>query len=185
MKSKLLLGLAFVLSGGLFGCSTAKPDSHAANPLSLSIALLDSPFHDADVNISTNSHFHVVITNNSKKPQNLLMEDSSRQALSFELTDEKGNTYLIRRLNLVGTDGVAYCILKPGEHDVREVCFAEIDFGQNSWWGFPEELAGGGSMKVKMNAVLEVTKDKSFFDAPLWHGRIASPPVTCEIRDSR
>ena len=78
MKSNLLLCLALVFGGGLFGCSTAKPDSDAANPLSLSIALLDSPFQSGTyVYINSNCRFHVVITNNSKQPQNLLQEGSS------------------------------------------------------------------------------------------------------------
>jgi hypothetical protein len=64
MKPKLILCLALVLSGGLFGCSTAKPHPEAANPLSLSIALLDSPNNpEIYVSINTNCHFHVVITN--------------------------------------------------------------------------------------------------------------------------
>src|ERR1044071_4579368 len=190
MKPKLLLCLALVLSGGLFGCSTAKPDADAANPLSLSIALLGSPFNSsiyADIN--TNFHLPVVITNNSKKPQNVLMENSSWgwPALSFELTDEKGNTYLIRRNSAVAlTDnGPAYWILKPDEHYVRDVCFAEIYQGQNSWWGFPEKLSAGGYTKFTMKAIFEVVLEEATRGEPLWHGRIESPPVVCEIRDDR
>jgi len=189
MKSKLLLCLALVLSGGLFGCSTAKPDSDAANPLSLSIALLNSPFSpEPYVSINTNCHFHVVITNNSKQPQNLLQEGSSWgwQTLSFELIDEKGNKYLIQRTPADWTDNApVYWILKPGEHYVRDVCFAQIYQGQRSWTGFPERLNQGQNLKVRMKAIFEVTTDKSFDGAPLWHGRIESQPVTCIIFDNR
>jgi hypothetical protein len=190
MKPKLLLCLALVLSGGLFtGCSTAKPHSDAANPLSLSIALLDPPYNpDIYVSINTNCFFHVLITNNSKQPQNLLQEGSSWgwETMSFELTDENGNKYLIHRTPAGWTDNApVHWILKPGEHYVRDICFAQIYQGRNSWVGFPKQLTVGGNLKVKMMAIFEVTIDKGAYGEPLWHGRIESPPVTCIIFDNR
>jgi hypothetical protein len=189
MKSKLLLGLALVLIGVLSGCSTTKPHSDAANPLSLSIALLDSPYnHDIYVSIHTNCHFHVVITNNSKQPQNLLQEGSSWgwETMSFELTDEKGHKYLIHRTPAVWKDNApVHWILKPGEHYVRDICFAQIYQGQNTWAGFPERLKQGQDLKVKMKAIFEDTLDKGAYGEPLWHGRIESQPVTCIIFDNR
>jgi hypothetical protein len=189
MKPKLILCLALVLSGGLFGCSTTKPNSDAANPLSLSIALLDSPNNpEIYVSINTNCHFHVVITNNSKQPQNLLQEGSSWgwETMSFELTDEKGKKYLIHRTPAVWTDNApVYWILKPGEHYVRDICFAQIYQGQDSWTGFPNELTNGGNLKVKMKAIFQVAIDKGFDSAPLWHGRIESQPIVCRIFDNR
>jgi len=189
MKPKLTLCLALVLSGGLFGCSTTKLHSDAANPLSLSIALLDSPYSpEIYVSINTNCHFHVVITNNSKQPQNLLKEGSSWgwETMSFELTDEKGNKYLIHRIPAAWTDNAqVHWILKPDEHYVRDICFAQIYQGQNSWAGFPERLNQGQDLKVKMKAIFEVKIDKSFDGAPLWHGRIESQPTVCRIFDNR
>jgi hypothetical protein len=191
MKPKLILCLALVLSGGLFvGCSTTKLHSDAANPLSLSIALLDSAYnHDIYVSINTNCHFHVVITNNSKQPQNLLQEGSSWgwETMSFELVDENGNKYLICRNPVaIWTDNArVHWILKPGEHYVRDICFAQIYQGQNSWIGFPKRLTDGGNLKVKMKAIFEVILDKGAFGEPLWHGRIESAPVTCIIFDNR
>jgi len=189
MKPKLILCLALVLSGGLFGCSTAKPHSDAANPLSLSIALLDSPNSpEIYVSINTNCHFHVVITNNSKQTQNLLREESTWgwETMSFELIDEKGNKYLIQRTPIWCTDnGPVHWVLKPGESYVREICFAQIYQGQNSWAGFPKELTNGGNLKVKMKAIFAVDIDTSYDGAPLWHGRIESQPVVCRIFDGR
>jgi hypothetical protein len=191
MKTKLFLCLALVLSGGLFvGCSTTTPHSDVANPLSVSIALLDSPNNpDIYVSINTNCYFHVVITNNSKQPQNLLKEGSSWgwETMSFELIDEKGNKYLIGRgAPTIWTDNApVHWVLKPGEHYVRDICFAQIYQGQNSWTGFPEQLTNGGNLKVKMKAVFEVDIDKSSDGVPLWHGRIESQPVTCTIFDNR
>ena len=190
MKSKLLLCLALVLGGGLLGCSTTKSHSDAVNPLSLSIALLDSP-NDPEiyVSINTNCYFHVVITNNSKQPLNLLQEGSSWgwETMAFELTDEKGNKFLIHRTPSDWTDDNApvYWILKPGENYVRDICFAQIYQGQNSWTGFPERLNQGQDLKVKMKAIFEVAIDKGFDGAALWHGRIESQPVTCRIFDNR
>jgi hypothetical protein len=190
MKPKLILCLALVLSGGLFGCSTTKTHSEAANPLSLSIALLDSPNNrEIYVCINTNCHFHVVITNNSKQPQNLLQEGSSWgwETMSFELIDEKGNKYLISRNGpTFWTDNApVHWVLKPGESYVRDICFAQIYEGQNSWAGFPKELTNGGNLKVKMKAIFEETIDTSYDGAPLWHGRIESQPVVCRIFDTR
>lgn len=189
MKSKLILCLALVVSGGLFGCSTAKPHSNAVNPLSISIELLDSPFRpEINVYIHTNLHFHVVFTNNSKKSQNLLMEGSSWgwETMSFELIDEKGNKYLIHRTQASWPDNApAYWVVKPGEHYVRDICFAQIYQGRDSWAGFPEQLNEGGNLKVKMKAIFEVTIDKSFDSALLWHGRIESQPIICRINDIR
>jgi hypothetical protein len=107
MKTKLILCLALVLSGGFFGCTTTKPHSDAVNPLSMSIALLNAPNNpEIYVSINTNCNFHVVISNNSNRPQNLLMEGSSWgwETLSFELIDEKGNKYLIHRTPSDWTD---------------------------------------------------------------------------------
>jgi hypothetical protein len=188
-KPKLLISLALVLGGGLLGCSTTKPHSDAAIPLSLSIALLDSPYnHEIYVSINTNCHFHVVITNNSKQPQNLLQEGSSWgwETMSFELIDEKGNKYLIHRTGAAWTDNApVHWILKPGEHYVRDICLAQIYQGQNSWTGFPERLNQGQNLKVKMKAIFEVTIDKGAYGELLWHGRIESQPVTCTIFDNR
>jgi hypothetical protein len=193
MIPKTLLCLALVLSGVLSGCSTTKPHSDAANPLSLSIALLASPFnHEAYVSINTNCHFHVVITNNSKQPQNLLQARSSWgwPTMSFELTDEEGNKYLIHRIPADWPDNAAvYWILKPGEHYVRDICFAQIYQEKNSWTGFPEQLTTGGNEKFKLKAIFEVAIDEglgpSFNPVPLWHGRIESQPVVCRIFDNR
>jgi hypothetical protein len=188
MNPKIILCLALVLSGILVGCSTANPPSDAANPLRLSIALLGSPFDsETYVSIHTNCHFHVVVSNHSKKPQNLLKEGSSWgwETLSFELIDEKGNKHLIHRTPATWTDnGPAYWILKPEEYYVRDVCFAQIYQGQDSWAGFPKELRDGGNLKVTMKAIFEVTID-TFDGATLWHGRIESQPVTCRIFDNR
>ena len=87
-----------------------------------------------------------------------------------------------------GGNAPVFWILKPGEHYVRDVCFAQIYQGHNSWTGFPEQLTTGGSMKVKMKAIFEVTIDKSYNgsgEALLWHGRIESQPVTCWVYDKR
>jgi len=75
--------------------------------------------------------------------------------------------------------------LKPGESYVREICFAQIYQGQNSWAGFPKELTNGGNLKVKMKAIFAVDIDTSYDGAPLWHGRIESQPVVCRIFDGR
>jgi hypothetical protein len=187
MKQNIILCLAFVLSGVLSGCSTARPPD-SDNPLSLTIALLDSPFRqEAYIAINTNCHFHVVISNNSNRPQNLLMEGSSWgwETLSFELTDEKGNKYLVHRTPAIWTDNApVYWILKSGEHYVRDICFAQIYQGQNSWSGFPERLSTGQNLKVKMKAIFEVNLDKGE-DTALWHGRIESQPVMCRMFDDR
>ena len=86
-------------------------------------------FDETYVGISTNCHFHVVITNNSKKSLKLLKEGSSWgwETLSLELTDETGKKYLIHRTPVAWTDNApVYWILKPGEHYVRDVCLAQI-----------------------------------------------------------
>jgi hypothetical protein len=204
MNPRLFLCLALVLSVGLLGISSnsgpqvpmgtpaptsTSPASENGRSLSVSIALLDSPFNSEPyVDIHTNCHFHVVISNISTNTQYLLKEGSSWgwQTLSFELVDEKGNKYLIQRRPAAWTDNApVYWILKPGEHYVRDICFAQIYQGTNSWQGFPDELNIGGSLKVRMKAIFETTTDKSFEGAPLWHGRIESQPVICRIRDIR
>jgi hypothetical protein len=134
MKPKIILWLALILSSSLFGCSTARPHSNAINPLSVSIELLDSPFQpEINVYIHTNLHFHVVIMNNSKQSQNLLMEGSSWgwKTMSFELIDEIGNKYLVHRTQANWTDNApVYWVVKPGEHYVRDICFAKFIRGE-------------------------------------------------------
>lgn len=190
MNPKIILCLALIATSVFLGfCNMACRADDAANPLSLSIALLDSPFNsEIYVNIHANCHFHVVITNNSKKSQNLLQEGSSWgwETLSFELIDEKGNKYLIHRTPAIWTDNApVYWVLKPGQQYVRDICFAQIYQGQKSWAGFPEQLTDGGNLKVKMKAIFEVRIDRSADNAPLWHGRIESQPIICRILDSR
>jgi hypothetical protein len=211
MKTKLLLSLALVLNGGLFGCSTVihhpidaskqtptSTTNKSVIPLSASIALLDSPFNnEIYVFVNTNYYFHVVISNNSDKPQNLIKETCSLgyQALSFELVDEDGNKCIIRRNPVAWVDnGLTWWILKPGEHYVQDVCFGEITQGHAGWSGFPDLKYRGGTLKVKMNAVFELNTGTLKGRLPvftnglpgvqtisLWNGRIESKPITCRI----
>jgi len=205
MNPKLLLCLALGLSGGLFGCSTIIRHSIDASkqtptsttnksviPLSVSIALLDSPFNnEIYVFVNTNYHFHVVISNNSDKPLNLIKENCSLgyEALSFELVDEHGNKCIIRRNPVAWVDnGLIWWILKPGEHYVQDVCFGEITQGHAGWSAFPDLKYRGGTLKVKMKAIFELDTGNlqgrlpGISGAiPLWNGRIESKPITCRI----
>lgn len=161
------------------------------DPLSISIALPESPFNsEIYVDILPTCQFHVVMTNTSDKSINVIMENSSwgYSALMFELQDEGGNKYVLKRNPIAWKDnGLAYWTLKPKEYYVIDVCLGEPGKQGNreSWSGFPDLANHGGTRKVKMKAIFEFNIEKHLQNVLLWHGRIESQTITCRIRDIR
>jgi hypothetical protein len=67
MKPKIILCLALVLSGGLFGCSTITSQSQSQNPESFDLEVALSSPYNRDFTMLTTIHiekpFHLIATN--------------------------------------------------------------------------------------------------------------------------
>ena len=118
------------------------------------------------------SHFPVIITNISGKPQRIAQESCSEgyDALSFEWTDESGKTQKAEKLGLNWYKNVlAWWTLQPGESLVINVFYTDT----TTWTGFPRPPAHK-SQTVTMRAVFEMDP----------FGRIVSEPLKIVFTNS-
>ncbi len=122
------------------------------------------------------SHFPVILTNTSDKPQRIVTEGNSwgDHALSFELTDDSGKKFTAQRVVPdYAKNMLHWWILSPKEDLVLDVYFADSD----RWQNFPLPVGYGHSQTVTMRAVFEVKSNEVPASAGLWVGHIVSQPV--------
>ena len=148
-------------------CDTAVPT------LSVSIAIL--PLSEAGsvevpkrvLHHGHDTHFHVVVSNVSDKPQRIWDEQWSEgySALSFEVTDNSGKTWVIKKKERSWTEN-AFSIwtLEPHESLVLDVNFTD----SNTWEDFPH------SQTVTMRAIFDVMTDGQSKEYAVWTGRVLS-----------
>jgi hypothetical protein len=121
-----------------------------------------------------NSHFPVILTNTSDKPQLIVTPWNSwgDHALSFEITDKASKTSVARTVPLDYTKNILqWWTLQPQESLVLDVYFAD----PNKWEGFPHPAHYGDSEAVTIRAIFEfnVATRKPLAEG-LWTGRVVS-----------
>jgi hypothetical protein len=149
----------------------------AAISISIAVPALDPGPERPVVAFDRASHFPVILTNTSGKPQRIVAEGNScgDHALSFELTDDSGKKFTARTVvPAYAKNMLHWWILKPQESLVLDVYFADSD----RWEGFPHPTGYGNSQTVTMRAAFEVKSNEVPAEAGLWVGHIVSQPET-------
>ena len=128
---------------------------------------------------SKQSHFHVVVTNTSGKPQRLWETWNSwgYYNLRFEVADQKGKVlFVIKKKPRNWTVNFpSWLELESGEHFVMEVYF------DKEKWNVPflNKNSKGKVQQLRMRAIFEIKSDRTgFIDAEkykIWTGKISSP----------
>jgi len=117
------------------------------------------------------SHFHVLISNVSDKPQKIWREWCSwgYYALSFEITDESGKTWTAtKKARDWDKNFPDSWTLAAKETLVLDVHFA----GSDTWEGFPRP--SGVSQTITIRAIFEISPDKDSQRDSVWTGRALS-----------
>jgi len=167
MKPVLLLSLLLTVPR----IATSVPG--ADSPIAVSIAV---PHHGTERVVGSGSygrdpHFHVIVSNLSDRPQRIWREWCSwgYYALSFELSDENGKTWTVKKKPRDWTmNNPDYWTVEPHECLVLDVHFADT----NIWEGFPRP--SGVSQAFTMRAVFEIRPDKESHESAAWTGRAVS-----------
>jgi hypothetical protein len=148
--------------------------SEAAIALSIAVPVLAPGKERSVVAFDRYSHFPVILTNTSDKPQRIVTDDNSLgdHALSFEITDTSGKKSVAQRFTRLYTKNMLHWwILQPQESLVLDVYFADL-----RWQGFPHPARYGDSETVTMRAVFEIKSSEVPPQNGLWTGRIFSKP---------
>ena len=161
--------LTFLCSVGLLHLRAAE------SPLSISIAV---PIHTNDRTIyfgdKTKPHFPVIVTNTSTEPVRFWQEWCSwgYNALSFELTDKDGKTWIARKVGRqIWRRNFPDCwTLLPKESLVIDVFFADTEI----WEGFPLDREGHPHYYT-MRVICSVQAEEDSRKLGVWTGRIVSP----------
>ncbi len=149
--------------------------SEAAIVLSIAVPVLAPGKERPIVAFGRHSHFPVILTNASGKPQRIVTDGNSwgDHALSFEITDKSGKKSAAQRLRRDYTKNMLHWwVLQPQESLVLDVCLA--DSGQ--WQGFPDLARYGDSETLTMRAVFEIKANEVPPQDGLWTGRVFSKP---------
>ncbi|MGA3285015.1 MAG: hypothetical protein ABSD57_11235 [Verrucomicrobiota bacterium] len=162
---KLLLAILFAATCGITETIAAE------SPISVSVAIPTRnderrvEYHDRT------THFHVIVSNTSDKPQRIWREWCSwgYYGLTFEFADENGKKWVAKKKPQVWTRNFPdWWTLDPHESFVIDVYFGDSD----TWDGFP--LPKDGSQTVTMLAVFEFKPDDESRQHDVWTGRVAS-----------
>lgn len=144
--------------------------------LSIAIPALEPGNERSVVAFDRNSHFPVILTNTSKKPQRIVTPWDSwgDHALTFEITDSSGRKSVARTVSFDHPKNVLHWwMLQPKESVVFDVYFAD----SSKWAGFPYPPHYGGSETVTMRAVFEFKPAvRKPLNEGLWTGRVFSKP---------
>jgi hypothetical protein len=163
-----VLTLVLVLGGAVVGVA-------GEQSLSVSIAVpSDSDGRRVEYRDPT-SHFHVVLSNASSRPQRVWQDCCSwgYYALSFELVDESGTKWVAKRAQTGFTVNYpAYWTLGPGEAHVFDVYFGD----DTQWEGF--RLPIDRRQERSLTAIFEVSVDKEAVARGAWTGRVVSRRLT-------
>jgi len=126
------------------------------------------------VYLDQKSHFHLLLTNKSNRPQRVWQDSNSwgYRSISFELTDASGKKWRVARKNTVFTRNIpSYHTIASGDTLVTDVYFGDLDL----WDGFP--LQKGQSTTVRMRAVLDVPESPESAQFGVWTGRVESTEI--------
>ncbi|MEJ7595945.1 MAG: hypothetical protein WKF77_30925 [Planctomycetaceae bacterium] len=158
------------------GQPTAAVTREADLPLSISLSV---PKRGGERRIDfddSRSHFHVIVTNNSKSEQRVWETCNSwgDRNLRFEVLGDKGAvTHVItkkeerdRRVNYP-----SWIPLAPGETLVMDVYFSPLTWDMPFLSDVPDSP---GNFKLKLRAVLEVESEEAASKNAIWTGKIQS-----------
>ncbi|MDB6059815.1 MAG: hypothetical protein JWO95_3659 [Verrucomicrobiales bacterium] len=166
----------FVIFLALMSVAELAHAAESAISVSIAVPALDPGKERSVVAFDRNSHFPVILTNTSKKPQRIITEWNSwgDHALSFELTDKSGKKSLAQRVSVNYDKNMPHWwILQPKESVVLDVYFADA----GKWEGFPHRVRYGDSETVTMRAVFAfLPTDQKLSPDGLWTGRVFSAP---------
>ena len=126
------------------------------------------------VYLDQKSHFHLLVTNKSDRPQRMWLDSNSwgYRSISFELTDASGKTYRVARKDTVFTRNIpSYWTIASGDTLVTDVYFGDLSL----WDGFP--LRKGQSTTVRLRAVLDVPASPESAQLGVWTGRVESDEI--------
>lgn len=168
----MLAGVATVHSTGPANANPA-PADEPEPPLTLSIAVPEHHGHRS-LNLDT-EHFHVVLTNVSRKPVRLWTEAYSwgYGNLAFEIIDDAGEvTRVEKKMRVWDKDVPDYLTLHPGGHHVINVDF----FKSDQWKNPPARPKDDPKPRtIEMRAVYEIQPDSQSRRLGVWTGKIVSP----------
>lgn len=117
-------------------------------------------------------HFHVVVTNVSKKPIRLWRDWCSWGYfnLSFEATDQNGTkTHITKNAREWNKNFPDWTIIAPSDHMVLDVTF------DKSIWHNPPVPEPGKNRSVSLKAVFEIAEDADSKSNKVWTGKESSP----------
>ena len=164
MKTVFLIGVLLELM-----CTAAIA---AAADIQIAIALPQNRHGERALQYSVrNERFHVILTNSSETPKRIWQEWCSwgYYAMSFELTDESGKTWTVKKKPREWDKNYPdYWTLGPHESLVLAVEFADAEI----WEGFPRP--SGISRTFTMRAVFEIQPDQDSKQHAVWTGRAVS-----------
>jgi hypothetical protein len=182
MHRRRLLGV--LGAGAVAGLSGDRPaESARVAPLSVRIVPTSSR-EEGGRTIWTiglylpSQYFYVVVTNASGELIRLWKEWCSWGYfnLSFEVTDEKGRSVAVKKLDRDWTRNFpSWDIIPPGGHQVREV-----GFDPTTWENSPMPEAGR-SRAVRMRAIYVIQPEAATKKHGIWTGRVSSPEDSYEL----
>jgi len=120
-------------------------------------------------------HFHVVLTNVSKKPMRLWREWCSwgYSNLSFAATDQGGKTTMVTKAPRGWDKNFPdFTIVSPGDHLV-----VDVTFEPTIWQAAPLPVPGK-ARTVSLRAVFEIKEDAQTKRNDVWTGKVSSPDET-------
>lgn len=148
-----------------------------SSALKLSISVPSSPTGEHVLDPARISHFHVILSNSSDKPQRVWApwSESGCAMLSFVLTDVNGKASQVKRREIVRVSHPLSeaCVLRPEESLVIDVYFADSD----AWEGFPV----GRVATLSMRAVFEARPDPATEISKVWTGKVISEALMITI----
>lgn len=171
---KTLIAFAFVAVATLALAADKLTDAKlnaGESPISVSVAI---PTRHGERRIEygdRTTHFHVIVSNTSEKPQRIWREWCSwgYYGLTFEFADERGKKWVAKKKPAIWTRNFPdWWTLAPGERLVLDVHFGDSE----KWEGFPRPEHG--SQAVTMQAVFEFKPGDESRKHEVWTGRTAS-----------
>jgi hypothetical protein len=190
MKPKLLLGLALVLSGGLFNFATT---ARCADDPSAIKVMIDIPEFRWDGKSTgqrslenrypNHDHFYVVIENVSAKPVFLAEGNGVIDGLYFEITTAGNTNIVVHRLPQPASKYVAGEIaIAPGQAAVMDIVYGR------DWEKFPfpqDSHHADQKSKVTIRAVLEVKPAMGNTTLKgCWTGKVISEPYEVVLENN-